>query len=495
MSNTFEQKTIYVFKSGLGGDGTFLDLVAPVDDCQSVRFKRGTYVPGDFSFTINKNTLYASAFTRGRIVRIGEDNTKCGVIETVKQNIGQEGAASEVITVTGHELTQWFARRVVIPPTGSDYYNLTGPAETVAKALIQNAMGSLAVANRQVVTMTLVADSARGSSYTCSARYTNLLTVLSDIGLTTNSGIFITLDPVNHKFIVDYLPGLDRTASQTTNPRAIFTTDLETTGAAELTDTEDSYRNMMLVAGQGEGSGRTIVTVPASEPTDLDRREMFVDARDLSTVPDLTARGNQTLAANVFTKFLTADPLAYSQLVYGKDYNVGDKVTFRQFGLSVDVFITSVEETWDPGNYGIKLGFDKQTPTITTQAGAIAGKLTTLQENTGTSIYNTNANGRYLKLADGTLIQWKTGDTTPIGPTNTALGSVWFTGTPVTKTFPIAFQDEPAVTMNVFGSTGGSAMGQLAGVPTTSGFQAYYMASASGSTGYIYSWIAIGRWK
>lgn len=388
MSNLpFEQKPIQIYASGLINsdvptdpvDGSFLDLVAVVDDYQALRFKHGWYQPGDFEITINKNTLYAQEFQRKRIIQISDDVYKCGVIEYVQNDIGPDGALSELITVRGRELTSYLDRRIINPPSGQAYYSLpsTTPAETVVKSLVYDCLGAGASANRQDANMTIETDLGQGDGYVVSARWDNLLTVVSNCCLATYSGVFAYLNHTTKKWVLGFSLGLDRTTSQTTNPQAVFSTDRETVLKATLKDMDQGYKNFALVAGQGEGTARTTVTVPTIEPTGIDRRELFVDARDLELSASLTNRGLQKLSENQWVKFLTSDVLAYSQLVYGQDYNVGDQVTVQQFGQAQDAYVTSAEEYWSNGKYNLGIGFDRSSPTLPSQ---VSGAFSQLQK-------------------------------------------------------------------------------------------------------------------
>ena len=374
---TFEQTPIYIFQAGTtqtGTDGTFLALACVVDDYQTLSFKHGWYSPGTFTIVINKNTLYASQFQTERIIRIGEDKYKCGTITSIQNNIGPSGAISETLTITGHELPGWLDLRLTYPLAGSDYYTLSAatPVETVIKSVISYNMGPTASTGRPDTTMTIATDIARGGNYLLSTRYANLLSVVSDAALAMDVGVFAYLDIANKKWILDVGIGLDRTVGQSTNPRAVFSTDRETIKEAQYTKSISNLKTVAITAGQGEGADRVIRIIPATPATGRQRRELFVDARDLSLTASLDTRGQQKLDENSFTTFMSLQPLAYSTLQLGTDYNVGDRVTVQQFGVSVDLLITSGQEDWSAGNYNVTLGFDKASPSITSQAQGTA---------------------------------------------------------------------------------------------------------------------------
>jgi hypothetical protein len=374
---SLEQTPIQIYASGIDGDGAFLDLIAVVDDYATLRFTKG--IAGAFEITINKNTLYAQEFQRKRIIQLGDDNYKCGVIESVQNEVGPGGAASEIVTIKGRELIGWLDRRYVEPPTGQAYYSLpaTTPAETVVKSLIDDSMGPGATNSDRIDSnLVIETDATTGDAYVLSARYDNLLQVVANCCLATNSRVFGYLDHTAKKWKIGFSLGLDRTSGQSTNARAIFSTTRETVESAKLIDTEQSYKNVALVAGPGEGAARATLLVPTSgAATGIERREMFVDARDLTLTASLENRGLQKLSENQYVKFLTGSVLAYSQLRYGTDYDVGDEVTVEQFDQTQDSFITSVEEYWAAGQYKLTVGFDKSSPTISTQTSGALGQI------------------------------------------------------------------------------------------------------------------------
>lgn len=104
--------------------------------------------------------------------------------------------------------------------------------------------------------------------------------------------------------------------------------------------------------------------------------------------------------------------------------------------------------------------------------------------------YSSNANGRYLKLADGTLICWATGG---VYTASSSLGGLYFNSGAVMQ-FPHAFYDVPAIVP--LGSNAGSASLPIPYKHSESASSvaigAYEpLQGASFSAGYV----AIGRWK
>ncbi len=104
-----------------------------------------------------------------------------------------------------------------------------------------------------------------------------------------------------------------------------------------------------------------------------------------------------------------------------------------------------------------------------------------------------NANGRYVKYADGTMMCWHT--STTLNTASTVLGAL-FVGTLVTLTFPVAFSSVPVVlpTAARSSSTSGAVWAYLANTtPTTTQVSLNILSSGTGGTAYP-AYIAIGRW-
>lgn len=103
-----------------------------------------------------------------------------------------------------------------------------------------------------------------------------------------------------------------------------------------------------------------------------------------------------------------------------------------------------------------------------------------------------NANGRYIKFADGTLIQWFRTEVTNLA--FTAYGTLY--SATYNWTYPIAFVNNPTVCPGQFrwgtGASWCTASGVSQTAATLTGFDAYQRASG---TRVVISAFAIGLWK
>lgn len=108
--------------------------------------------------------------------------------------------------------------------------------------------------------------------------------------------------------------------------------------------------------------------------------------------------------------------------------------------------------------------------------------------------YGSNANGEYVKFADGQMIAWINTTRTDISITN-AYGSL-YQGVH-SWTFPVAFVGTPAVTCNTckWGTSASWGHGYQAATTTTGYFRAWDINSRAAGTSTTVSLTAVGRWK
>lgn len=176
--------------------------------------------------------------------------------------------------------------------------------------------------------------------------------------------------------------GIDRTENQAVNTLAIFSTD---EGKADLPiydrDFTD-YRNFAYIAGEGEGLARTIITID-NRKVGEDMHEVWIDARDLQkgTMTDveykeaLNQRGVEKMTEYHAIETVDAEVENTGNLVYRKDFDIGDLCTYRdeETGIEVEQRITEVTEIYEKNTKSINIifGEQKKTNTIKLMKGVI----------------------------------------------------------------------------------------------------------------------------
>ncbi|PER25441.1 siphovirus ReqiPepy6 Gp37-like family protein [Bacillus cereus] len=185
----------------------------------------------------------------------------------------------------------------------------------------------------------------------------------------------VLFDLTNKKFIFDVYKGLDLTPDQKEHEPVIFSVEKENLPSQSYLHSIDVLANMVLVAGAGEGSARKIESIN-DENVGWDRRELFVDARDISDedadgtlIPDTTykklliSRGNSKLAEHKAIETLDSEIYHNSQYVYKEDYDLGDKVLIEsEWGVNLKTRITKIAEIYEDGMLTIQPDFGTNIP-------------------------------------------------------------------------------------------------------------------------------------
>lgn len=473
-----------------------LNLVGELDDYQSAYFSRSWSGIGGFSIQTNLNTPLASILQKGYFVMFSGDKYKIGLITTINKKEGEQGKGSQVVTASGYEAKVIFSWRIILPQTSSPLYSLSDSAEAVMKQLVKDQCGATADADRQFSLLTIATDQDRGGNFLLKVRYNaTVADKLREISLSTGVGYFLYLDESNKKLIFECGVGLDRTATQSTNSRAIFSTKYETLREASFSDSDNQYRNYAYTAGQGVGVGRTVREVysTSAEPTGLARKELFIDARDVQTTTDIDARAAQKLAEQDILVTVEGSPLTFSPLVYRTDYDLGDLISIDAYNSITSHRITEVKESWSYLQYSIDCVFDKEPASLPLQVNAAVESLRAQFTQTEGYILESgsNANGSYIKYSDGHMECRGSIDgaiTLPLTfDANIGTYGWSFHYNVYSLSFPVQFQSAPNVLVNfVEGAPSARSI-------TTSGFQCLVVGWYN--TGSDIKYTAVGRWR
>ena len=323
---------------------------------------------GEFELHCNLTPETLKLLQRGNVIWKKGD-LEAGYIEY--RNLTQDTTGKEVLVLKGKFLTGYLNRRIVW-----DRQNLNTTSEFAIRELInKNAINPIDT-DRKINLMALGEVKNYTQSLNKQVSYKNLLETVEEIANTNDLGIRTLIDIQNKQMIFDIYEGLDRTAGQSINAPAIFSKEFENILEQEFTDSFNNYRNLALVAGEGEGSARELVTV--GQGIGLDRFELFVDAKDLqstdgdTTIPIeqyremLEDRGLSKLSEHKEIQTFDSKINLNSNLVYKEDFDLGDIVTCtsKKWGITIDTRITEVEEVYEESGKQINVVFGNNIPTL-----------------------------------------------------------------------------------------------------------------------------------
>lgn len=335
------------------------NFLGEVDDYEALILTRSWGGIGGFEIHINANKKYTDKLRKENIIFINEK--KAGVI--LYREISTED--NERLIVKGQQLKTYLGRRITLPPTGraQDYKN--DYVENIMKYYVEANCVNPADARRKIDRLRIAPMESRGIKTQYQTRFKNLAEELEKLSLISGLGWDVYLDLKNEEYVFDVFEGRDLTAAQSILPPAIFSVDYDNISSQKLIESAVGYKNTGYVGGQGEGTDRAIQVV-GEDAQGLERYEVFIDARDIENSGDLSERGLQKLEELKEVITFDNEILTQSNLVYEKDYNLGDLVTAinTKWQVILDSRISEVTENYEVGGYSINAVFGNNIPTL-----------------------------------------------------------------------------------------------------------------------------------
>lgn len=181
------------------------------------------------------------------------------------------------------------------------------------------------------------------------AQYTgdNLYEVICKICEDAKIGFKIVFDEETQFFVFKLYRGTDRSYAQDINPYVVFSPEFNNIINSDYVEGKKDLKTVALVAGEGEGSARRKVITGKNDDTELTRRELYVDARDISSsLPNggtlstsqydaqLVQRGNERLDENKMQKAFNGQVETTQMYRYNEHFFMGDIVQLEnEFGM------------------------------------------------------------------------------------------------------------------------------------------------------------------
>lgn len=305
-----------------------LALLGLLDNFITAEWSRPLRGVGDFRLTTAGSARNADKLIEGRVVTIDGH-------PYLIQKVERSTVADELL-VSGPSAKHLLATRIVVPPAGSSHDVFTGALETTMHHYVRSqAHDQVVDPDRAIANLTRATDLARGASIRAEGRFQNLVDLLDRLALAQDYGWEVMIDESTPALVFRVIVGVDRT---TGTGKVIFDVEFESLSEMRwLVDSSERF-TWALVAGQGEGVERQVVTRPVAEPTSWDRIEAYIDARDVEQGTDgtveLTNRGDALLADAPKDAF-EADVNTQGRFRYRTHWDVGDLVLIRQ-------------QAWDP---------------------------------------------------------------------------------------------------------------------------------------------------
>lgn len=189
----------------------------------------------------------------------------------------------------------------------------------------------------------------------------SVLDAVKDIAKASGLGFRVAADDALAESFEVYR-GIDRSVPGSPEYVGFFGDAAGNLASIKLKNDVSGNKNVAIVCGQGEGAARRMVEVDLS--ADGKRRELYVDARDLSqTVIEngaqhtltnveydalLQARGLAKLIETAGCLTVKAQ-LAQRMLLFGQDYELGDILPLRaaKYGVAVNVRVAKIKIVYE----------------------------------------------------------------------------------------------------------------------------------------------------
>ena len=258
------------------------------------------------------------------------------IIEKIR--ITSDSEDGDHITVTGRSLESILNRRIIW-------------GQKIVKGNLQNSIQTLlneniitpSDANRKIDNFVFeMSDDPAITSLKIDSQYTgdNLYDVINKICSERAIGFKITLNE-KKQFVFKLYSGADRSYEQTVNPYIIFSPKFDNIINSNYMESKSALKTVTLIGGEGEGSSRKYTVVGGGKG--LNRREIFTDARDISSdvtddsgqqttlsdaeyIAQLQQRGNEKLAENTDVTSFEGQVETTVMFKYGEDFFNGDVV-------------------------------------------------------------------------------------------------------------------------------------------------------------------------
>lgn len=310
---------------------------------------------GDFELYLPATSEALSLLKVGHALMRADKPDSLMIISSIQITTDED--AGNYLTIAGKSSEGIIAKRIVWKQT-----NLSGLIPECIERLLNENLIKPEIEARKIPGIEMGECDACTISITKQITGANLLEAIIEILSTYHLGFKLVFTGDKLSFCI--YAGVDRSASQKNRPRVEFSPEFDNLLTSEYIADTSNYKNVALVAGEGEGVNRKTYTVDATKVSGLDRIELYVDARNISSETDggtitptqynklLEAQGIDKLSETIIQQSFEATIDAQTNYTFGVDYNLGDIVQItNEYGISAAARITEVIEAWDENGY------------------------------------------------------------------------------------------------------------------------------------------------
>lgn len=435
-----KKKTLAVFNPHT------LERIGLITKYTSCLFTRKSKDVGSFELWCDLDENNVEMTKDGNLIYLSEKQV--GIVQFIQEQVNDDGTKS--LNVKGKAVKYYMSYRIII----GTYEAYNKHVSDIMNELVDKNFINPTDSCRVLENLRISSESQVGVGPKITTQQTGG-EVLEELDTLANSYSFcydVFLNEKESKLEFKAYQGVNRTINQNDVTPVIVSTNLKDILNTKYVKNSQDEKNVALVAGAGEGSTRKTLMVGTLTLSGVDRKEMYVDARDLSTTSEdeqgntinltdeeynllLQSRGDSKMSEQKVVESFDAQVRTAGHLncVYGIDYFLGDTVTAvdEKLGVVVDAEVTEEQEVYSgTDGYTLNITFGYGQPTIVDKL-----KMVNKEAKSSTSVSDVLKDVQD-KIEDGTFVgpQGEPGKDGQVGQR----GSRWSAGTAITGTSMVA---------------------------------------------------------
>lgn len=321
-----------------------------IDQFTSLIWTKRYFTYGDFELYIPASTKISDYISADTFL-VRDDDSSVMVVEKIYLQTDSENG--DFFIISGRSLESILLRRVFRRQFVCNDTTINGAAQSMFTECQTGYSAS--DTSRQIQGLTVDTDYEIEKQINC--QFTGQTLLDGIISLCQPDGVGIKMTVSGTSLILSFYEGTEK--------QVVFSPEFDNIISSEYSLDLSEYYNCAYVAGEGEGKNRKINSAWAGsilEFSGLALREMFVDARDISSNEGeidetsyrimLVARGKEKLAETVVNQAFEAEIEPRITYQYKTDYDLGDIVTVENYyGISRKCRIVEIIESWDDTGY------------------------------------------------------------------------------------------------------------------------------------------------
>lgn len=299
------------------------------------------------------------------------------------RHITKDVNGAEQVEVQGYFLKKWLSKRIILKKIV-----MNGTEQQKINRIVRENAGEEAAERRKFQQFVILNQEDLGGSSTDYANedYVDAGKEIYNRALAGKLGYDILVNEESQLFGFLLYKGKDLTSSNTEgNTPSTFSRDFDNVNGQEYKESDENKKNVMYVTGAADENSNIPLVEVDQGGEGLERSEVYVDMSNISR----TYEENEvevTIAPEEYLKMLKAagetgledygETVAFeakinvaSNLVYGRDFSLGDRVTCieKSWNICIDVRITAVSLTYQNGIKEIEATLGESLPTLLQQ--------------------------------------------------------------------------------------------------------------------------------